>query len=151
MGLLKHETKEVKPVVVPASLDKVFEDWMTFPFRWSFGAWTGDDVIRVDQYRENGTLVIKAEMPGIDPDKDVELTIEGGVLQIEAERREEETTDEKGYVTKELRYGRFSRTLLLPEGVSEADIKATYKDGILEVRVPTPEPRPATRIEVSKA
>ena len=55
--------------------------------------------------------------------------------RIEAERREEEKTEEKGYVRHEMHYGSFARTLPLPEGVSEADIKATYKDGILDIRV----------------
>jgi HSP20 family protein len=64
--------------------------------------------------------------------------LEDDVLHIGAERREEEKTEERNYVRRELRYGSFHRDLPLPKGVTQADVKASYKDGILEVRVPVP-------------
>src|ERR1019366_7226402 len=98
-----------------------------------------------------GTLVVRAEMPGIDPDKDVEIGVADGILTIRAERTEEETS-KKHIHRKEIRYGGFSRTLPLPDGVKEDDIKASYKDGILEVTVPVPEaPKTeATRVPISR-
>ncbi|MEN3264593.1 Hsp20/alpha crystallin family protein [Pseudonocardia sp.] len=124
-------------------MDRVFEEWMrSLPMRRPFGLgwdWPGDDLIRVDEYRDSDTEVIRAELPGIDPEKDVELTVSDGMLRISAERRVEEKTQDKGYLRHELRYGGMTRTLPLPEGVSESDISATYKDGILEIRVPVPE------------
>jgi HSP20 family protein len=102
--------------------------------------WTTEELIRVDEYRENGSLVVRAELPGIDPDTDVEINVSDGMLRIEAERRAEEKTDENGYVREELSLGSFTRTLPLPEGVTESDITASYKDGILEIRIPAPEP-----------
>jgi HSP20 family protein len=74
----------------------------------------------------------------IDPDRDVELTVGDGMLRIEAERRADETVDEKGFMRREMVYGRFARSLPLPEGVSESDIKASYRVGILEVRIRAP-------------
>ena len=149
MALMKHESR-IEPVF--DRFDRMFDEWMSvLPFRRPtiFGkTFVPAEVIRVDEYQENGTLVVKAELPGIDPEKDVELTVVDGALHIEAERREEEKTEEKGYVRQELRYGSFTRTLPLPQGVSEKDIKAIYKDGILEVRVPAPTPRPATKVAV---
>ncbi len=112
--------------------------------------WEAGDLIRVEEYREDGTLVIRADLPGIDPDKDVELTVSGGILHIEAERREEEKREEKGYVRQELRYGSLSRSLPLPEGVTAADITATYKAGVLEIRIPEPKREPAKKIAISK-
>jgi HSP20 family protein len=82
-------------------------------------------------------------MPGIDPDKDVEITITDGMLQIHAERRVEDTTKDNGYSRREIRYGAMSRTLPLPDGTTEEDITATYRNGILEIRVPVSRPRPA--------
>jgi HSP20 family protein len=124
-------------------MDRLFDEWMrSLPMRRPFGfgwEWPGEDLIRVDEYREGDTEVIRAELPGIDPEKDVELTVGDGMLRITAERRVEEKTEDLGYVRHELRYGSMSRTLPLPEGVSESDVSATYKDGILEVRVKVPE------------
>lgn len=66
-------------------------------------------------------------------------------------KREPNDREEKGYVRHELRVGLFSRVLPIPEGVSETDIKASSRDGILEIRVPTPEPKPAAKIPIAKA
>ena len=134
--------------------DRMFEEWARMmPFRpMMFQRWReAGELIRVEEFREDGALVIRADLPGIDPDKDVELTVSGGILHIEAERRVEEKREEKGYVRRELRYGSLSRSLPLPEGVTEANITATYKAGVLEIRIPEPKREPAKKIAVSKA
>ena len=134
-------------------LDRMFDEWFrTMPMRRFGFDVPGEELIRVDEYRDEGTQVIRAELPGIDPDKDVELTVTGGMLRIEAQRRVEEKSEDKGYTRHELRYGSFTRTLPLPEGASEDDITATYKDGILEVRVPIAEPAQPepTKISIAK-
>jgi HSP20 family protein len=133
-------------------MDGVFEEWMrSLPMRRPFGLgwdWPGEDLIRVDEFRDGSTEVIRAELPGIDPAKDVELTVADGMLRIRAERRTEEKSEDKGYTRHEMRYGSLTRTLPLPEGVQESDISATYRDGILEVRVPITEP--PTKAEPTK-
>lgn len=124
--------------------DRLFDEWMRmmpFPRLREAG-----DVIRVEEFRENGALVIRADLPGIDPDKDAEVTVSDGMLRIEAERHVEEKRQEKGYVRQELRYGALSRSLPLPAGADEAGITATYKDGILEVRVPAAEGEAAGKV-----
>src|SRR5579875_1416802 len=128
--------------------DRLFDEWVrAMPFRpIGFPRWRdAEDLIRVEEYHEDGTLVVRAELPGIDPGKDVELTVSDGMLHLEAERREEEKHEERGYVRQELRYGAFSRSLPLPAGVTEGDIKATYKDGMLEVRIPEPKRQETAR------
>jgi HSP20 family protein len=109
--------------------------------------WLDRDGMRLEEFREDGTLVVRAEMPGIDPDEDVEITVGDGTLCIRAERREShETSDEdEGSYRSEFRYGRFTRRLPLPAGATESDIDATYDDGILEIRVPLAEEPPAAR------
>jgi HSP20 family protein len=109
-----------------------------------------EDVIRVDEYQEGNELVVQAELPGIDPDRDVELIVSDGMLRINAQRRVEERDEGRGYLRHELRYGTFTRALPLPEGVSENDITASYRDGILEVRIPLPEqPKPEEPKKIS--
>ena len=147
-GLARREPRG-EAADVFGRFDRMFEEWARMmPFsRWR----EAEELIRVEEFREDGTLVIRADLPGIDPDSDVELTVSHGMLHIEAERREEEKREEKGYVRRELRYGSLSRSLPLPAGVTEADITATYKDGVLEIRIPAPKHEPAKKIAISKA
>ena len=150
-GLAKREPRGQAPDVSgrlgPASEAPIVAFWPPpFMHRRDAGR-----LIRVEQYREDGTLVIRADLPGIDPDKDVELTVSRGMLHIEAERREEREREEKGYLRRELRYGSLSRSLPLPEGVTGDDITATYEAGVLEVRVPEPKREPAKKIAISKS
>lgn len=124
-------------------MDGIFEEWLrSLPMRRPFGLgwdWPGEDLIRVDEFRDGTTVVIRAELPGIDPAKDVEVTVTDGMLRIRAERRVDEKSEDTGYTRHEMRYGSLARTLPLPEGVQEDQIAATYRDGILEIRVPVPE------------
>jgi HSP20 family protein len=137
-------------------IDRLLEEWlrslpMPRPARtgWNAG---GEEMIGVDEFRDGDIHVIRAEIPGIDPDRDVDLTVVDGTLRIQAERRAEEESEEKGYTRRELRYGSFVRVLPLPDGAAAADVSATYEDGILEIRVPVPPspPREPTRIPVVK-
>jgi HSP20 family protein len=108
---------------------------------------------RVEEYRDGNTLVIRAELPDIDPDRDVELTVVDDTLHLRAERRERHEHKDKSSYRSEFRYGSFSRTLPLPAGCKDEDISAAYRDGVLEVRVPVAEQgeAPETRkIEVRR-
>lgn len=96
--------------------------------------------IKVEERREPGAVVIRAELPGIDPERDVEVTVDGGMLRIDAHREERtETGDPDAEYRSEFTYGQFTRLLALPAGATAADVTATYGDGILEVRVPVDE------------
>jgi HSP20 family protein len=111
---------------------------ITEPFRRLLEGDTGS-WLRVEEYHDAGSMVVKAEVPGIDPDKDVDITLAGNELRIDVRHEEKsEHKDKRGY-RSEFRYGTFSRTVTLPALVDEKDIKASYTDGILEVRIPVPE------------
>lgn len=103
------------------------------------------DLLRVEEEIDGDDLVVRAEMPGIDPEKDVEISVTDHTLHLRAERREETKTEEKGTKRSEFRYGSFSRSVPLPVGATDKDVKATYKDGILEVRIPLGQPAPEAR------
>jgi HSP20 family protein len=104
--------------------------------------------VRVEDFLEEGAYVLRAELPGIDPEKDIEVSIENDLLTIRGERREE--TKEKN--RREFHYGSFRRTVSLPKGADADQITASYTDGVLEVRVPTTaEVAPSVRIPVQRA
>ncbi len=123
---------------------------MHWPTRW-MDIFEEGDLIRVEEAMEDHTLVIRAELPGVDPEKDVELTVDKGILTLHAERREEKEVKGRHSNRSEFRYGSFSRSVSLPAGATEDDIKATYTDGILEVRVPIDgEKAEAKKIAITK-
>jgi len=95
-----------------------------------------DDVIKVDEYMDGDELVVRAELPGVDPERDVDICIADGALHIRAERRQEHNVESGNVRRSELRYGTFSRTIPLPAHAKEEDIQAKCHDGILEVRTP---------------
>lgn len=90
--------------------------------------------IRVEEFTRDGSFIVRAEMPGIDPQKDVEITIANGMLTIRGHRHVHEEEAHRS----EFFYGEFVRTVSLPPGADDGDIQATYEHGILEVAVRMP-------------
>jgi HSP20 family molecular chaperone IbpA len=128
---------ETERRVTPGLLGWLEREFSSLPVLRGFDA---ERIMRCEEYTEPGRLVVRAELPGVDPDKDVEVTVEGDLLKIAAHRREEHKERRRS----EFFYGEMVRTLLLPAGTDEAAITATYKDGVLEVVVPVAEAATAT-------
>lgn len=113
----------------------------------------GQEWLRVEEFHDGDMLVVRAELPDIDPDKDVEVISDDGVVRIHAHHEQKSEHEQQRGYHSEFRYGEFEREIVLPAGASAKDVKATYKDGILEVRIPCPEhvePAP-TKIPISRA
>jgi HSP20 family protein len=91
----------------------------------------------VDVAREDGKLVVHADVPGIKPEE-IRIEIRGGYLTLSGEHEETKEDKEKRYVRRERRYGSFSRSIPLPEDVEAKKIKARTHDGVLEVTIPLP-------------
>lgn len=116
-------------------------DWFEFPDLFSRFDRAGlAHPIRIEEERTDDQLIIKAEIPGIDPGRDVDIQIVDDVLRVKAERRESEKTETNGTVTSEFRYGTFLRTVRVPRGTTADAVHATYTDGILQIAVPIPKP-----------
>ena len=96
-------------------------------------AWTP----AIDVVREDDHLVLRADLPGIKPEE-VKLEVEDDILTVSGEHRESTEEKEKNYVRRERRYGSFSRSMTLPQGVDAKEIKATTHDGVVEVTIPLP-------------
>jgi HSP20 family protein len=103
---------------------------------WSEGfGWKPD----TDIFREEGDLVVLAELPGLDPDDDLYLTVEDNVLQIKGEKSESTAVEGDTRYVQERRYGSFQRSVMLPDGVDPTAVQARYDNGVLTVRIPLPE------------
>jgi HSP20 family protein len=101
----------------------------------------------IESHVDKDTLVIKADLPGIDP-KEVSISVTGNQLTIAGERKQEEKKEEKDYFYREVAYGKFTRTLTLPEGVDADKVKATYKNGVLEITMPAPQQVTGKKIQI---
>ena len=95
---------------------------------------TDSHLIRLEEDVTDGHYVVRAELPGIDPAKDVDITVSDSRLTIKAERSERKEASGRS----EFSYGSFVRTVTLPSGANADDIKATYDKGILTVDVAVP-------------
>ncbi len=130
--------------------------WGGWPFAddlWQLPASAPSAVaIRVEELVEDGQVVVRAELPGVDPEKDIDVVVDDGVLTIRARRREHsEDRTARGY-RSEFHYGSLTRQVRLPRGTSAEVVSASYTDGVLEVRMPAPAPAPsARRIPVERA
>jgi HSP20 family protein len=103
------------------------------------------DLVETDDY-----LVLKADLPGLDSD-DVEIEIKDGVLTISGERRTEHEASANGYHRVERAYGRFSRSLSLPQDVEADQVQADFEKGVLEVRIPKPAERKPHRVQIGES
>ncbi|KAB1990297.1 Hsp20/alpha crystallin family protein [Streptomyces triticiradicis] len=97
--------------------------------------------IRIEEHLADGVYVLKAELPGIDPAKDVEITVTEGVLTLRSERGEETTEKHR----TEFRYGSFARSVRLPAGAKGDEATTEYRNGVLTIKIPVPETKTGTR------
>ncbi len=114
--------------------NRFFGDWER-----EFTPWlqTGSYYLPIESYVEGNHLIVKADLPGVDPN-DIQVTVEGNQLTIQGERKAEHEQRRGHSFHREVRYGSFSRTLTLPEGVKADDIQARYHNGVLEISLPCP-------------
>lgn len=102
----------------------------------------------VESYTKDGEIVFKAELPGVDPKKDLDVSVTDRELVIRGERKTEKGAKEENYLYREIAYGSFERRFLLPEGVKTDDLKAKFANGVLEITVPAPAVQKPRKIEI---
>lgn len=103
----------------------------------------------LDVWETENDVVYSFDLPGI-PEESISIEVSEGTLTVTAERQSVEEVSEDRYYRFERRFGTFSRAVGLPQGVEEERISASYRDGVLEVRVPKPEEQKPHKIALSK-
>jgi HSP20 family protein len=111
----------------------------------AFGASSGS-ALPMDTVRRDGELVLRFDVPGIDPEK-IDVTVDRGVLTVSA-TREEERTEGESPVVRERLFGSFTRRVRLSDNLDADSIEASNHDGVLEVRIPVREEAKPRKIEV---
>jgi len=158
----KAKEKEGKPIVQrrPFSelarwereMERFFDDFWGrrlrpwWPERWSLPAGFEISAPAVDLYEEKDEIVVKAELPGMEKD-DIEVNLSDHMLTINGEKKKEEEVKEENYYRSERSYGSFVRTLELPKEVNTEKVKASMRNGVLEVRLPKTEEAKAKEIK----
>jgi HSP20 family protein len=104
----------------------------------------------LESYVDSGKLVIRADLPGIDP-KDVDITATGDQLIIRAKREQQHEEKSRDFIHREVAYGSFERAVKLPGGINPDEIKASYNNGVLELTVPLPEQSRTRRVPIQLA
>jgi HSP20 family protein len=117
------------------SMDRLFEDYFTRRPR-NAGPLVWQPAVEI--FETENDITVKAELPGIDP-KQVEVNVTEEGLTIKGEAKVEHEERKRNYYRRELRYGSFQRTVVLPTEVKGDEAKATFRHGILEVKVPKAE------------
>lgn len=137
---VQHRSRTLFP-----ELAELFEGLPSWPSWTSLRPAFGGHVMRLEDEMKEGSYEVRAEIPGIDPAKDVDITVRDGVLTVKAERSEKKEFDGRS----EFAYGSFVRSVTLPAGADEDAIKASYDKGILTVTVPVTEAPEAAEKHIS--
>lgn len=130
---------------IQREMNRLFDDF--FSERQSGlaeGAW----MPAVDVSENEATMIVRAELPGM-KQEDIELNLQENVLTLKGEKKKETKEDQENFHRVERSYGSFSRTFTLPANVKQEDIKATFKDGVLEISLPKAEEAKAKKIAIS--
>ena len=140
--LFKHMSLiKWSPFFEPFEMDKFFEGMVP-----SSGRQNGL-VPAIKKKKKDNAVVVETALPRVNP-KDVELSIENGVLIIKGQSERKTEIDEKDYYRKEIRSGSFMRQVALPEGILQDDAKAAFKDGILLIEFPKAESKQVRPIKI---
>jgi HSP20 family protein len=134
--------------------EELVEDFLgpASPEALDFRRWTP----RVESYHKNGSYVIKADLPGVNP-KDIHIMVEEENLILQGERKMDRETKGRDFSRREVFYGTFQRTVPIPRGLRAEAIKAKYRDGVLEIMAPVEKPhlpkevKVEVKVEVEKA
>lgn len=124
-------------------MEKRFEEFFKRPFSMFGPSWMprmkfpemGVISPEMDIFEDGNDVVVKAEMPGIKKE-DIEVNLTDDTVTVSGEKKKEEKVEKKDYYRVERSYGSFSRSFRLPKEVQSDKAKATFKDGVLEIRVP---------------
>ena len=144
----------MNPTRSESDLERLMDDFFDrrarawWPERWSLPAVLDIEPPVVDFYEEKDDLVVKAELPGIEKE-DIEVNVTDHTLTIKGEKKKEEAVEEEKYYRSERSFGSFRRSLELPSDVQAEKAKASFKNGILEVRLARTEAAKAKEIKIA--
>jgi HSP20 family protein len=137
MTLVRRSSPIGELVSLRQAMDRLFEDSFMRPRSWAFGGFDGYS-FPVDVVNGPDSITVEASLPGFKPE-DVDISVENGVLSINAETRAEREETQGETLVQEIRRGRVSRAIALPAGIEPDKATASFEDGVLKLEVPKAE------------
>ncbi len=137
MTLVRRTSPLGELVSLRQAMDRLFEDSFVRPRSWTFGSFDGYS-FPVDVTNGSDSITVEASLPGFKPE-DVDITVENGVLSINAETSTERQEGEGESLVREIRRGRVSRTIALPTGIEPDKATANFENGLLKLQIPKAE------------
>jgi HSP20 family protein len=128
------------PDEISRILGRPLAEWEPF----GGGVWTP----AVDMFESDSEVIVKAELPGLSA-KDIDVAVDEDMLTIRGERKFSREAKEENYYRLERRYGAFERVIPLPSSIQKNKAKATFKEGVLEIRMPKAKGVEAKRVKVA--
>lgn len=128
-------------------MNQIFEDALARSRGRDEGLRTGMWTPAVDIYEKDDAVVVKAELPGVEKNQ-ISVEVKDGILTLRGERKFERDVKEESYHRIERSYGTFLRSFSLPVSVDQDQVKATFRDGVLEVELPKKEQAKPKQIKV---
>jgi len=135
------------PIKEVLDLRDDFDRFIERFFSKDFEIWEGQREFNVDIYEDADNVVIKAEIPGVNKE-DISVSLTEDTVTISGKKSEEKKVEKENYYRKEIRTGSFSRSFTLPCAVDKEKVKATYKNGILEIVLPKSEKEKAKEVKI---
>jgi HSP20 family protein len=137
------------------TFDRILEGWGfsgRSGSRWDAGAGQAMWMPRLEAFEKGDTFIVRAELPGLKKD-DIEVNVTDDEIVIQGQRQDDREEQREGFYHSERAYGRFYRAVPLPDGAIAERAEAAFKDGVLEVRVPSPpaEVRQGRRVEIQES
>jgi HSP20 family protein len=148
-NLIPRDTFYQDMVDFRRNFDQVFNRFLRWPS-------AQEDLTQVREFspavesfidKNNKKFHCEVQLPGVDP-KDVEIHVQGNTLTITGERTSSRETNEADYLQREITYGSFTRSLVLPEGVDKERVTAEYRNGVLEITAPIATASLPKRVEI---
>ncbi len=134
-------------VSLRAAMDRLFEESFVNPRTWS-GMGGGELLAPMDVYTTGDDVVVEVSLPGVKPDE-VDITVEGSTLTVQGETKSTRNEGEGSSIVQEIRRGRFTRALTLPNGLEPDKATAEFEDGILTLRIPKAEQVKPRQIKIT--
>jgi HSP20 family protein len=146
MTIVRRPSPFGEVMTLRQAMDRLFDDDYR-PFRWLSGGPDGP-ALPLDVTTDADAVTIEAALPGVTPD-DVDITIENGTVTISGKTADERSAEEGAYVLQEIRRGKFSRSVTLPNGLEPDKAQATFENGVLRLEIPKAEQVKPRQIKIS--